>query len=361
MREHLKVIDVDDEKIIHISTQMKGVLDQLKKEDKFLGIIFTEDEIKVVETEDFFDITKYDSINQMLTIIIDRNLFIAARELYDIRFLSTARQSFFAQLLIYAMFTNATFDPTIPTYEGGNSKIIRATNDILKFRIIDNLALDDVMDLVYNQIDCIPVKSLKLAKRIMRPINKTTWEENYNKQLTMFKRNYPFILKAILLMRSPGLNLYRRIKYYFDWMHNEYISNSAAITFVIYSFHKNGGIIKNCKTNDYNKLISSIKNATWDLTLITYFKDQAKKHANRYYLLSTMDKHLLAAAKYFLSIDETIMNDLFGNKVEEVQKIINVTNDICNLPGRKEIVIDRLNNVDALIISLENEIKKTML
>lgn len=339
---------------------MKNILDQLKIENKFIGIIFTENDLKVVETEDFFDITMYELINKKLTIIIDRNLYIAARELYDKRCLTTERHFFFVQLIIYAMFTNAVFDPTIPTYEGGDSDRIRAKEDILKFRIINNLALDRLMNLVYGQIEFLSENELHKAKRRMRPIDKTTLEENYNKKLTMFKQNYPYMLKATLLLRLSGMSLYSKVKYFFDWMMKEYITKSEAITFALVSFYKNGGIIKDFNTNNYNKLITSVKNATWDVTLISYLKDQAKKNVDRYYLLATMDKKLLEATKYFLSTDGGWINKLFGSKAVEVNRIINKTNEICRLSGREKLILNRLDKVDSLIASLEKEIKETI-
>jgi len=360
LKQHLEIIGFNEGRIIHISNAMKNVLDQLKIEDKFLGIIFTENDLKVVETEDFFDITMYELINQKLTIVIDRNLYIAARELHDTRCLKTERHSFFAQLLIYAMFTNAAFDPTIPTYEGGNTEKIRAIDDILKFRVINNLPLDKMMDLVYGQIGSISKNELLKAKIRMHPMDKVTIEEDYNKKLTLFKRNYPYILKTTLLLRSPEFSLYRKIKYFFNWMMKEYITISEAITFALFCFHKNGGVIIGYKTNNYNELIASIKNATWDVTLISYLKDQAKKNVDRYYLLATNDQKLLEATKYYLSPDETRINKLFGSKAVEVNRIFSKTNEICRLPGREKLILSRLDKVDSLITSLENEIKKTI-
>lgn len=359
MRQHLEILGINESRIIRISNAMKNILDQLQNEDKFLGIIFTENDLKVVETEDFFDIIMYELINNNLTVIIDRNLFIAARELYDKRYLKTKRHSFFTVLMIYAMFTNAIFDSTIPIYEGGDSENIRAIDDIQKFKIIDNLPIDHLMDLVYGQIDSLSKNELSKAKKIMKPMDKITIEENYNKKLTLFKENYPYMLKCALLLRFPRLSLYRKIKYFFEWMMADYITKSEAIIFALFSFYRNGGVIKNYNTNDYCKLIASIKNATWDVTLISYLKDQAKKNFDRYYLLATIDKKLLEAAKYFLSPDEKRINKLFGNKAVEVQRIINKNNEICRLPGREKLILNRLDTVDKLTTSLENEIKKT--
>jgi len=339
---------------------MKAVLDQLKVEDKFLGIIFTENEFKVVETEDFFDITLYDVVNHNVTIIIDRNLLIAARELFDKRKIENDRHKFYVSLLAYAIFTNSIFDPTITIYEGGVNESINPIDDTLKLRIIDNISLDTVLDLLYGNIDTFTDTLLNSAKSLTKPLSPELLKENYNKQLDLFKQNYPYMLKAALLLRFPGLNLYRRIKYFFEWMMNEYVTNAAAITLVIYSFYKSGGLIRDYNTTDPNKLIASIKNATWDLTIISYLKEQTKEEPDRYFLLATIDKNLLEAAKYFLSPDESQINELLGNKGEEVQKIIKQTNIICSSHGRKELVQERLDKVDEIIASLEREIKHSV-
>lgn len=358
MNQHLNIISINEEKIFYISNEIKTLLDQLKATNSFLGIVFTDNELKVVDTEDFFDITLYEDVNHNVTTVIDRNLLIAAREVFDGRRIHSDRHKFFISLLAYAIFTNSIFDPTITVYEGGAIEGINPINDTLKLRIIDNIPLDTVLDLLYGRIKEFADTDISKAESITKPLKQELLDENYNRQLNLFKQNYPYILKATLLMRQPGLSLYRKIKYFFEWMMEEFITNAAAITFVIYVFNY-GRLIKKYNTNDFEQLINAVKNATWDLTLISYLKEQAKENPNRYYLLASLDKYLLEAAAYFLSPDETRINELYGNQSEPVQKIIDKTNNICSSPGRKKLVQERMDKVDELIASLEKELMKS--
>lgn len=359
MKQHLSILSINDEKIFHISGEIKTLLDFLSSSNSFIGIIFADNELKVVDTEDFFDIKLYEDINHNTTIVIDRNLLIAARELFDERKAQTERHKFFLSMLAYAIFTNSIFDPTITVYEGGAKEGINPIDDTLKLRTVDNIPLDTVLDLLFGNIPRFSDNDINEAKSLTKPLNPQLLNEDYNKQLNLFKQNYPYMLKAALLMRQPGLNLYQKIKYFFDWMMNEFITNAAAITFVIYVFNY-GRLIKKYNTNNFQQLIDAIKNATWDLTLISYLKEQAKESPNRYYLLSSLDKYLLEAANYFLTPDESRYNNLYGNQGEQIQKIIDRTNKICLLPGRKDLIKDRIEKVDDTISSLEDDLKRSI-
>lgn len=360
MKEHFSTMVINNRKIIHYSSELKSILEHLKNEDKLLGIVYSKDEIKIIVTEDFFELEKYEHLNDNLTIIIDRNLFITCRELYDQRCIKSPKQTYFSALLAYAIFTNAKIDPIIAMYEGGNKIQYKALDDINKFRIINNLSFNSVVQLIFSDSQTIKAKEFKTAIKNTKPLDKITEREDFNKTLNLFRENYPYILKATLLLRTTGVSLLDKIKDFFDWMMTDYITKGDAIHFVLFCFYKSGGIIRDYLTNDYLKLISSIKNATWDVTYVSYLKNQAKKSVNRHFLLATDDKNLLSAAKYYFIPDKKILDELFGNKRQAVHRIINKVNEVCSLPGREKLILERLDNVDKLIISLESEIQKSI-
>ncbi|MBK7381137.1 MAG: hypothetical protein IPJ03_19480 [Ignavibacteriales bacterium] len=361
MKQHFVEIEIDGEKIIHFSGELQGIFENLKTEDKLLGIVYSENEIKVVETIDFFDFTKIKFLDKNLTIVIDRNLLIIGREIFDMGQLVSKKHTYFCALLAYAIFTNAQIDPTISIYEGGDSSEHKALDDIYKFRVVDNLSFDSVVDLIYGDIDKISQDEWNKARIRAKSIDKISENENFNKTLNIFKENYPYLLKATLLLRLQGVSLYNKIKMFNNWMINEYVTKAEAVTIVLYCFYKSGGIIKNYNTNDYLKLIGSIKNATWDVSLISYMKVQSPKNPNRYYLLATDDKNLLSACKYFFTPDTGIVDTLFGNKSKEVHQLIEKVNRVCLLPDREKIVLERLNRLDAITSSLIRELEESIL
>jgi hypothetical protein len=357
MKNHLIEFDIEDQKIYLISAELYEAIDYLKREEKLLGIIFTENELKIVEIEDYFDIRFEKILRNNLTIILDTNVFITARSLFKYHNINTIERKYFASLLAYAMFLDAKLDPTLCMYEIGNKQNHKATDDLYKFRIVDNISLETVLKLLHQQINTISKADWEQAKNSTRELNESEINEDYNKSLDRFKQNYPFILKAAILLRMKGISPYDKIDLFFRWIEGNFITKADAITFAIYILYKDGGqIIKNHSTLIYSDIIKSIKNATWDVTMISYLKDQSKKNPDRYFLFASDDKNLINASKYFLSASEGILN-LFGNKRKsEMQNIIDKMNKICNLPGRITLIEERLLNIDKTISDLENEL-----
>ena len=357
MKNYLIEFELEDQKIYLISSELYEAIDYLKREDKFIGLIFTENEMKIVEIEDYFDIRFENILRNNLTIILDTNVFITARSLYKYHNINTIERKYFASLLAYSMFLDAKLDPTICMYEIGNKQHHKAAEDLYKFRVVDNLSLETILKLLHGKMKTIFKTDLEQAKNRTRELNDSEINEDYNKSLTRFKENYTYILKATILLRKKGISPYDKIDFFFRWIEEKFITKADAITFSLYILFKDGGqIIKNHSSVLYSDIIKSIRNATWDVTMISYLKDQAKKNPDRYFLLASDDKNLIDAGKYFLSSDAGILN-LFGNKRKnEVQNIIDKMNKICNLPGRKTLIEERLSNIDKTISDLENEL-----
>jgi len=360
MNPHFIISEIDDKKLIYWSAELGGVLEHLKTSEKIIGIVYANNEYKVIETDEFFDATKYETLRNNLTIIIDRNLLITARELYELGYLKTHKHTFFTSLLAYAIFTDALFDPTIAIYEGGDKNNLSALEDINRIRIVDNLKFDTILDLLFGRIQNVTDVDWNEARNKTKELEKNTVNEDFNKALTLFKENYPYMLKATILLRIQGLSLYHKIKMFFQWIMEEFIIKSDASIFTLYCFYKNGGILKDFNTNDFNRLIHSVKNATWDVTCISFLKNQAKKKTNRYFLFTTDDKNLLTASKYYFTHDITTVNKLFGSKSDEVNNIIKKMNEMSLSPDRDKLIIERYNKIDSIIYSLEKELEQSI-
>lgn|GEM_PF-5828248 len=359
MKEHL--IEIDGHKLYYISSELNHIMEFLKKEEKCLGIIYSENEIRIVEIEDYFDIRYERFLTNNLTIIIDSNLFIAARSIYKYGNINTPERKFFTSLLIYSKFLYAKFDPTICMYEFGNKPNHKAVNDLYTFRVVDNLSLETMLNLIFGKTHQISKIDWNDAKNKTREMNESEINEDYNKTLTRFKQNYPYVLKASIILRIKGISRYHKIKYFFDWILDDFITKADAITIAMYILSRNGGrIIKKFNQNNYSSLIKEIRNATWDVTYISYLRDQAKKIPDRYFLLVTNDKNLINAGKYFFTPDETIIDKLFGKEANNVRNIIEKINKICSLPGRGNLTKERLSNIDKTIVGLENELKASL-
>lgn len=361
MKNHLVEYEINDQKMYIISTELHNIIESLKNEASFLGIIYTENDLKVVEIEDYFDIRYENILSNNLTIIIDTNLFIAARSIYKYSNVKTRERKYFASLLAYSMFLDAQFDPTMCMYEFGNKPNHRAVDDLYKFRVVDNLPIETVFDLCSGKVHSISNADWNKAKKGTRIMNESEENEDYNKTLTLFNQNYPYVMKATIILRMKGINRYHKIKFFFDWVLNDYVTKADAITIALFILSSNGGrIVKKFNQNDYSSLIKEIENATWDLTLISYLKDQAKKDPNRYFLLATNDKNLINAGNYFFTHDETKIDKLFRNEATDVRSVIDKMNKICSLPDRENLIKERLSNIDRLTNELKNELKDSL-
>jgi hypothetical protein len=362
MKRHLVEFEIEGQKIYYISSELYQTIESLKNEDKLIGVVFSDNEIKIVEIEDYFDIRYENILRNNLTIVLDSNLFITARSIYKYSNINSPERKYFASLLVYSKFLDALFDPTICMYEFGNKPNHNAVDDLYKFRVVDNLSFETVLDLYCGKTHSISKSDWDKVKKRTRKINKSEVNEDCNKTLTRFNQNYPYMLKTAILLRMKGIGPYNKIDFFFQWIRENFITKSDAIIFALYILYNDGGkIIKGHSTSDYTELIKLIQNATWDVTMISYLKDQVKKNPNRYYLLASLDRNLIKVGKYFLSPEENTFYDLFGKKKkDEIRNMIDRINEICSLAGRESIVKERLLNIDKTINDLENELKKSI-
>lgn len=355
MKEHLLKLQINDKTFIWQSPELASLLIALSNENKLLGLQFMDDDLKVINYHDLFDTNQFDSFNNNTTIILDRNLLISARNIYNNGYSSDEVDRFFLQTLAYAMFTNALLDSTISLYEGGDSKFISANKDLRKMRTVDNLPLDTVLQLLFGEIEKIPNKILKEAKLATKPIKDKFLKENYKKQLTLFKHNYPYFLKATIILRQKHLTFVEKYKLFINWVNENYISINIPYIIVFYCLYYNGGILKKIQGNNKEKVLKYIQNATWDATLLSYLKDQSKKNIGRYFLLATNDNRLVEVMKYCFSPHYEI-EKLYGKNKKEIKTFIKHNNELCNHKDRDKLVAERLNNLDKIIENLEAEL-----
>jgi hypothetical protein len=355
LKRHIVEIQMDHQKIIWQSSELASLLQYLRQENKLLGLITIDNNLKIVNYNDFFDVNLFEVLSNNTTIIIDRNLLIAARNIYNHGYSSDEVDRFFLQILSYAMFTDSIIDPSISLYEGGNNSSVSAIEDLRKFRIVDNLPLDTVLQLLFGEIDKIPTSIFNEATRITKSIDDRSLKEDYNKQLTLFKRNYPYFLKTAILLRKKSFSKIEKLEQFFKWVQNHYISMNIPFLIVKYSLLKGGGILKKVQDNNKEKLLYSIQNATWDATMLSYLKDQSRKNNGRYYLMATNDVKLVDVMRYCFSPDDEI-EKLYGRDINKIKGLVARNNELCDQKERNELVTERLNNLNNIIEQLEREL-----
>ncbi len=337
------------------SSELASVLYYLKQENKIIGVSHSDNEIKIINNEDLFDANFLDLLRSKSTIIIDRNLLIAARNIYDNRCSNDRVERFFLLVLSYAMFTDSMIDPAIAIYEGGDNNFISALEDLNKIRTIDNLALENLLKLLFGEIKYLPNEIFEKAKRNTKSIDDQSANENYNKQLTLFKCNYPYFLKAAILLRQNNFSFIEKLREFIKWTQEKYISLNIPFIIVVHSLFYGGGIINKILSTNNVKVIRSVQNATWDATLLSYLKDQSKRNKDRYHLLATNDNKLVEVMRYCFSADDEI-EGLYGKDKNEINMLINQNNELCKKKDREKIVRERLDDLANIIKQLEEEL-----
>ncbi|MFZ1288514.1 MAG: hypothetical protein WAR79_00365 [Melioribacteraceae bacterium] len=355
MKNHLSIIDINDKRIIWSSSELASLLHYLKNEQKLLGLTFDNNTLKLIDYDELFSPNRFEDFNFNTTIILDRNLLIAARNFFNNRCAQDKVDRFFLMVLSYAMFTNSLIDYNISIYEGGNNKFISAIDDLKKIRVLDNLSLDIILKLLFGEIKKIPENEFKKAKQLTKQISEFLLRENYNKQLRLYKQTYPYFLKAASLLRDRNLSIKVKIKRFQSWIYDEYISMNIPIIIVMHSILNEENIMKNIFTNNKEKLLKNIRNATWDATILSYMREQCTKNHGHFFIMATYDIKLVEMMKYCFVADEEIDNTFNENKIE-IKKIIEQNNKIIKSKNRKNVVEERLNKSDIITEALENEL-----
>ncbi len=355
MTRHLIEIHSDDFTAFWASSEYGTILNYLKEENKTI-CLFYENELKIIDDEEIFSLEKLSHLRNNVTIIIDRNLLISARDIFQSGSILEKRHKFFCALMYYGMSIECMYDPVISIYEGGNRYIHKAVDDLQMFRIIDNLESQLLMDLLFGEIERIPEQALNKAKQMTKQIDNDEKKENYNKNLTLYKYSYPYMLKTVQLLRKQGVDLPSKIKDLLKWAIDDFLMKEESLMISMYCLKENGGIIKKHGSKNYLELITNIKNAAWDVTQVSYLKYQAKKNDGRYYIFVSEDSHLIEAARYFFD-PKIDYKTKFGKNEKEILKMINHANKIRDVETRAKIVQDRINKIDLITSSLENNFK----
>ncbi len=95
-------------------------------------------------------------------------------------------------------------------------------------------------------------------------------------------------------------------------------------------------------------------------TILCYLKYQSKKNNGRYYLIATNDVKLVEVMRYCFSLYDEI-EKLYGKNKNEIMRLIDQNNELCNKNNREKKVLDRLNNLDNIIKDLEKKYKNNLI
>ncbi|MCK4629061.1 MAG: hypothetical protein KAT56_08650 [Sedimentisphaerales bacterium] len=239
-----------------------------------------------------------------------------------------------------------------------------AVDELSLFRTVDNLDPQILINLALGRINSIPIDSFNL-------IEKESVEKKYGSDFSRWKLHYGFVLKLVSIEVSGGTPS-KKIETFLNWMHTDYIFSAAAIVFgIIYFSNKRiKNMVKNLNSNDVSIFRNGLRNAAWDMTLISHWTQKALNDSKKgvLYLFCTADKALKIIAnltvlsykskKDFEENPKSLFLNQFGK--EKGAKVYNIYNSLvarCKDGSRK---INKLKSTEALF-SIINELEENLL
>lgn len=184
--------------------------------------------------------------------------------------------------------------------------------------------------------------------------------------LRKWRLHYCAVLQTAALELDQGLRPVDRFVRLLEWMHEDYLFDAAVIALALHYFSPRsprGGILKHLRSPIRERALRGIRNATWDLSVLSQWLDLTKD-PRRVVVLATLDRWLREIMKATFVYDEDVderahlegmLSGLWTRKEIHV-----ITSVYTELIGRKGDPERRKNSghleVDAEIQELEGEI-----
>lgn len=267
------------------------------------------------ETEDPYSPQTYlfqREIHQTRTILIaDRNLFS--------RWVSMVQGSPFtehhrlaAAVLAFCQCCDILIEPCVALHEVATQKGNDYANDEEAFfRIADN-----TNPAVWAEIALGSKESVLSPQQENQKVKEKI---DFAKPLKIFRRNYIIALKLASIALKPGKSM-PLIQEFIDWMYTDFIFMGAATVLGLCYFAPNGskkGLIKQLRSPDRSRAISGLRNAAWDMTIVTHWLESVRNQntLNQLTILGSLDKMLHVISRSMLSFSDSAKDhDDFGKR-----------------------------------------------
>lgn len=272
-----------------------------------------------------------------------------------------------AAVLAFCQCCGILIEPNIALYEvAAESGNEAANNEEAMFRIADNANPRDLAKIAIGRFDSSP--------SFITPENLPPRKDiDFTMPLRMWRRNYVLALKTAALVLYGGRAEILAEKL-FDWMYSQYVFLAPSTILALCYFSPNSpkkGLFKQIRSEDRERAIAGIKNATWDLTLIHQWLDMVRGQStnNTINLLGSLDKKLHTIARSIIAFTDSneaveterreLFDSLWGIKANTrlYSKIFQYYRDTED-PTRLANRIDDQPSIDELILAGEQDIRK---
>jgi len=234
--------------------------------------------------------------------IFDRNIFTDIISLVRGIKISPHSESkrLAAALMAFLQCADVTIEPNMALYEyASTNSSVTANEELRLFRIADNIHPKIYAD--------IALKRKDILKRKIRINSQVETLYDFEKQLRFWNFNYTIVLK-LALIELEAIEQHQKMAKFMKWMFEDFYFGAPATLFANYYF-ANKAKIKGIKSLDRKRALASLKNMTWDLTILTEWgkKVSSQKETNTIWLLCSGDRILMRIANnLFLGLSENI-------------------------------------------------------
>lgn len=205
-----------------------------------------------------------------------------------------------AAVMTFASCTDINFEPNIAVYEVASTEGNRKANEELQlFRIADNLHPKYWKDIALDR------KKFDISAQFCSPNSEEITSFDFTTPLRRWNRNYILALKIAELSLLGGKSEERMIDV-MRWMYDDFLIGGPAVMLASHYLAPNNnrkGLLKNLKSPDRELAILGVKNAAWDLTLLSEWLRQVDVSVEnkKLAMLCSLDKKLIDFAKTLVS------------------------------------------------------------
>lgn len=196
--------------------------------------------------------------------LLDRNILSSLVALGSGAEVKSRHQSA-AAVLAFAQCIDALVEPTMALYELGDVAVSESPQDELHvFRRMDNSNPQLFADVANKRLQHLDADKLSQVDASERPINFMT-------TLGRWQANYVVVLKIASLELEPGTSE-AKFTGLLQWLHSDFLFSAPAFCMAAIYFAPNtrrGGLLKGLRSSDRLRAAKGIRNAAWDLALLS--------------------------------------------------------------------------------------------
>lgn len=232
------------------------------------------------------------------TLLADRNITTRAVDLAAGK-LATEEHRVVAACLAFAHTLSIQIEPNLSLYELEPAEGYPGPNEELRlFRLIDNTHPQLLADIALGRRTRLADSELGDGKPPL------TAEYDFSSRPTRWSALYICVLKIVAL-ELEGNKAEVKFRSLIEWMETDFLFLSSVFHFANqYWGSKTGGtkLLRHIRSRDRNRVHRSIKNATWDLYIATYWSRKAvhQEELQTLWILASLDRALHTVARRML-------------------------------------------------------------